>query len=350
VDGICPVELQQRVNIHQVIANFIRENGTDTSICISKGPYQLIDSSISADSFKWFFGDGKTSNIDVKNHTYTTPGTYDITLAIANTQFGCKDTITKQAVVFANPVLITYGDTVCQGVPAHPKVLNPDSTYKYLWTPFASLSDSSAANPTSHIVHSLNYNVMATDTNRCTSNANVPVIIIEPINLHDWDTSIVVGDQVTLPVFGPPVYIFNWTPDTGLSCLTCNYPLTRPLKDITYNLNVTDIRGCFPAYNYLFKIEVKPETFVKLPSLFTPDGDGANDRLYVKGWGIKELLEFEIFDRWGQVMYSSTDINEGWDGTFKGVIQNSDMYAWKVRVLTWREETIQKEGYVNLLH
>ncbi|HEY8402195.1 MAG TPA: T9SS type B sorting domain-containing protein [Cytophagaceae bacterium] len=69
-----------------------------------------------------------------------------------------------------------------------------------------------------------------------------------------------------------------------------------------------------------------------------------------KGWGIKELLEFQIFNRWGQLIYSSTDINEGWDGKFKGVVQNSDVYVYKVKVKTWKDEIKMEEGYINLIH
>src|SRR5690606_13031437 len=140
-------------------------------------------------------------------------------------------------------------------------------------------------------------------------------------DLHDWDTTIVIGDFATLPVYGDPVYKFKWTPEKYLSCTDCFYPKAQPLEDIVYDLEVTDVFGCF-IDPFKYEITVKPETFVKLPSAFTPNEDSKNDKVYVKGWGIKKLVEYKAFNRWGQEIFSTDDINVGWDGTFKGQKQN----------------------------
>jgi len=120
------------------------------------------------------------------------------------------------------------------------------------------------------------------------------------------------------------------------------------MVDVEYLLEVTDILGCFTS-GATFKVEIKPETFIKLPTTFTPNGDGVNDIIYVEGWGIKELMEFQIFNRWGEMMFESNDKAIGWDGYYKGVLQNNDVYAFKVRALTWRDETQTLEGYINLM-
>ncbi|MFN3403463.1 MAG: PKD domain-containing protein [Cytophagaceae bacterium] len=348
-NGICPVEQSQPVNIHQVIADFIRNNGADTAKCINDGPYKFTNTSVNISDFTWDFGDGNTSKQSTLEHSYANPGTYNVTLYAVNNQIGCNDAFTAKAVIHDFPKVAAVGDTVCQGDTLFLKVTNPNPTSTYLWSPASYLTNSSTAQTKSYALHTIIYDVMETDTNGCKGNIAVPANVIEPAYLFDWDTTIVVGDIATIPAHKTPFQIFTWTPDNGLSCLDCNFPVTRPLKDTTYLLNVTDILGCFTR-DYKYDIYVRPETFVKLPTTFTPNGDGNNDFIHVRGWGIKELIEFKIFNRWGQLLYSSSNIDEGWDGKFNGVIQNSDLYVYKVKVKTWKDEEIYKEGYINLVY
>lgn len=262
------------------------------------------------------------------------------------------DTITKVAVVYPNPAVIAVGDTMCFGSSKklNLNVLNPSSGSTYLWTPAEDLNNAAIPNPVATPFETRLYRVIETDTaTGCTGFAEVTGLVVKRIGLEDWDTTIVIGDFATLPVYGDSVYRFKWTPETYLTCVDCFYPKAQPLEDITYDLVVTDVYGCF-VDPFKFEIIVKPETFVKLPSAFTPNGDNKNDKVYVKGWGIKELLEYKVFNRWGQEIFSTDDINEGWDGTFKGQKQNSDVYVYKVRVLTWKDEEKYVEGYINLLY
>jgi gliding motility-associated-like protein len=346
----CNSSKDTAIFIYQVIADFTRLDGVDSTICFNDGPYDLTNTSTGAANYNWSFGDGQTSTVqNINSHAYATPGIYTVSLAVSSSTVGCPDTISKQIVIYKNPTTQAIGDTVCQVVGSVAlNVITPNPTSKYSWSPSTGLSSTTSTNPIATIQHTVQYTVVETDTNSCTNQANVPAVIIESIGLRNLDTSIVIGDIISLPVWGQSYYNFSWTPTKGLSCLTCNYPQVQPLEDILYTLNVTDRRGCYNE-NYTYKITIKPETFVKLPSMFTPNGDGNNDVVKVNGWGIKELREFQIFNRWGQLIYSSANINEGWDGTFNGALQSSDIYVYKVKALTWRDQEVKEEGYINLV-
>jgi len=346
----CDVQIQIPINIHQVISDFDRLDGIDSTTCFNDGPYELTNKSIGGNSYNWDFGDGQTSTIqNINNHAYANPGTYNVSLAIKNESLGCVDTIAKKIIIYKNPVITAIGDTVCQDKgPITLNIINPDPESSYKWTPATGLSSTTATNPIATIQHSVHYEVVETDKNGCTDKKTVPAIIIESIGLRSLDTSIVIGDIIALPVNGQSYYNFSWTPSTGLSCLTCNYPTVQPLEDIRYNLTVTDVRGCY-VDPYYYDIKIKPETFVKMPTMFTPNGDGNNDVVYVNGWGVKKLLEYKIFNRWGQLIYSTSDMSEGWDGTFNGSLQSSDIYVYKVKALTWRNVEVSEEGYINLV-
>jgi gliding motility-associated-like protein len=80
-----------------------------------------------------------------------------------------------------------------------------------------------------------------------------------------------------------------------------------------------------------FKIDVYPDILVRVPTAFSPNGDGFNDILFARGSGIKKLLDFKIYNRLGQLLFMTTDENLGWDGTYKGVDQNTDSYFYTYR-------------------
>ncbi|MFB0925411.1 MAG: gliding motility-associated C-terminal domain-containing protein, partial [Vicingaceae bacterium] len=130
--------------------------------------------------------------------------------------------------------------------------------------------------------------------------------------------------------------------------LDCSFPFVNPTADLAYHIVISDKQGCFTA-EADYTIKVHPETFVKLPTTFTPNGDGVNDIIYLKGWGIKELMEFKIFNRWGELVFETDDIDVGWNGYYKGVLQNNDIYVYKVMVQNWKEEEQTLEGHINLM-
>lgn len=87
---------------------------------------------------------------------------------------------------------------------------------------------------------------------------------------------------------------------------------------------------------------------VKLPTAFSPNGDGNNDILYVKDIKVTNI-QIEIFNRWGQVVYESKQISQGWDGTFKDVPLNSEVFVYYIRATCSDNKTIERKGTVSLI-
>ena len=85
-----------------------------------------------------------------------------------------------------------------------------------------------------------------------------------------------------------------------------------------------------------------PEIYV--PGAFTPNNDGKNDIFRPFPVGIKKLNYFRIFNRWGQLIYSTTTFNQGWDGTINGVKQPTATFVWMVEGVTKEDKIIKKRG------
>lgn len=346
--GECTMETSVDIFIHEVVARFERNFGGDTALCFQ--PYSLTNQSLNANVYGWDFGDGTTfTGPNPPIHNYPGPGTYTVTLGVMNSTLGCTDTMIKQVVLYPIPEIEARGDTVCEGDQGQLAVLNPIDWYNYTWSQPVAVTDPTAPTTFSTPFLTTEFEVTVVDTNQCTNSSLATIHVVNPLNLAGLDTTIVVGDSICIgPNVDPSLYYFMWTPSEGLTCDTCNRPCLQPLVPASYNLSVSDVLGCFTTdADYI--IDIHPETFIAMPTTFTPNGDGNNDVIYVEGWGIKQLLEFRIFNRWGEEIFLSQDEEHGWDGHYKGVLQNNDVYAYVVKVLTWRDEVKTLEGYINLM-
>ena len=86
-----------------------------------------------------------------------------------------------------------------------------------------------------------------------------------------------------------------------------------------------------------------------MPNAFTPNGDGVDDEFKVFPRGGIILLDLKIFDRWGEKVYETQDLNAGWDGTFKGQIQSPGIYVYTLNVTFDDNKSISKQGSISLI-
>ncbi len=143
-----------------------------------------------------------------------------------------------------------------------------------------------------------------------------------------------------------PGVVYTWTPATGLNCTNCASPRVNLIDNVTYTVEMKN--RCFSVSDTIKLIVVK-ETKIALPTAFTPNGDGDNDLAIARGWGVREFVEMSIYNRWGQQVFYSKDIKEGWDGTYNGVPQNMDTYAYLVKLKNYDGTERTEKGYITLI-
>ncbi|MBK8610499.1 MAG: gliding motility-associated C-terminal domain-containing protein [Chitinophagaceae bacterium] len=133
-----------------------------------------------------------------------------------------------------------------------------------------------------------------------------------------------------------PIANWAWIPGTGLSCTNCPSPVLNVTNDVSYNVTVSNIYGCVARDNIsIFTFCKNSQVFV--PNAFTPDGDGLNDVLMVRGKGIF-VKTFRIFNRWGQLVFEKTNFNPndkqyGWDGRVRGIMATPDVFVYTAEVI-----------------
>jgi len=176
-----------------------------------------------------------------------------------------------------------------------------------------------------------------------------------PIADAGEDALISLGESVTIggdttASGGTPPYTYLWTPGNSLDDPTLANPTASPSDTLStsYTITVTDANGCQNIDIDTVNIRAI-DSRVVIPSAFTPNNDGRNDTLFLIALGIKELLEFKIFNRWGELVFETQDIKQGWDGKFKKEPQEIGRYVFFYIAETLLGDKREGKGDVALL-
>ena len=312
-------------------------------IC-EKSNLVFVNESIGQNNQIWDFGDGTPNSAEVNPKHIFSSGQFTIKL-IANSA-SCVDTSQKIIIVNPLPVLKISNDTIiCLGATASIHAYGGD---QIVWHPTVGLTDSTI----NHLVilpKTTEYYKATVKINstQCTKSDSVLVFVQQPpvITLNYAKDTIHIGESIAFNVSTQVPVSYLWSPNYGLSCINCPDPIAKPLLETIYRIDVRDVNGCFKD-SASIKIMINNNIPLELPSAFTPSGDETNRILSPKGFGIEELLEFKIYNRWGNLVFSSNDISKGWDGKYQGKDQPIDTYIY---VVTARMATPDGNGILKTI-
>jgi large repetitive protein len=196
--------------------------------------------------------------------------------------------------------------------------------------------------------------VVVTDVNGCTWQKAIvipnPLPIAVTVNV---DKTIALGDSLVLkPVVNSIAAVaYQWSPQAGLSCYNCRYPVAKPLRTTTYTVTVTDANGCTATDE--ITITVLTEKNVYIPNSFSPNNDGANDAFTAYGGNaIDKIQLMRIFDRWGELVYEGAELapnDKGWDGTMRDREMNNNVFVYYIQVRFIDGEVLTFTGDVTMV-
>jgi len=299
----------------------------------------------------WDFGDAGVSNASDPTHLYSIPGGYTVELIVLS-NFGCLDTITRQVNVFPLPIFNLGSDTtICEGDSIFYN-FSPTNSPTYTWTPSNGVMNNESNTPiVSPDTGITTYYVHSHDTNGCEYNDTI-TIDVQPLSVNAGpDDTINRGEFTILQGSGSgsdPV--FEWSPDSLDNTDILN-PQTDPLfYTTTFYLKVIDKFGCERIDTVTIYVRLEP--IIETPTAFTPNGDDKNDVFKLFYYDIEKLVYFRIFNRWGEKIFETTDLEEGWDGTYKGKPQEAGSYVYVAvgeSVIKKKIKIIEKKGMVALI-
>lgn len=265
----------------------------------------------------------------------TVPTTYTITVTMPGAPLTCPPAKRSyfadvepipELIMPAKDTIICYADSVALNVYALPEGIN----YNYTWTPASYLRDDFSAN-NKFFAPPGDYKIaieVATPVAHCTSQDSMIIRIVPPfefISVTPSDTTIKLGDSIVLNSESEAIY-WLWLPGTYLSDPLAKSPYAFPEEDISYTLIGINEHGCKDTA--FINIDVDYEPKIGMPNAFTPNGDGLNDVFKLQNVKFEKLLSFQVFNRYGQLVFETQNPNIGWDGTYKGQPAAADVYFY----------------------
>jgi len=273
--------------------------------------------------------------------------TYQITATIGhcNTTDDVTVTLVPYPGVNAGPDTTVCFDTKAQ---LHASINGSSFT----WSPSSSLDDPNSLNPLASPRGTTKYVLTVRDNLGCPkpSRDTVVVNVLPKINAFAGrDTAVVIGQRLQFNASGGAGYF--WMPSTALSRNNIKDPVgvyDGSFDSIRYKLLVVNEAGCIDSAYVTVKVfKTNPRVFV--PTAFTPNGDGKNDYLRPIAVGISKFDYFRIYNRWGQLVYSSPDTERGWDGRIGGKEQNTATFVWMVKATDFTGKVFVDKGTVTLI-
>jgi len=142
--------------------------------------------------------------------------------------------------------------------------------------------------------------------------------------------------------------IYNWFPATGISNVNIANPTASPRQNTTYHVRVSNADGCSVEDSVTVLVTNSGSDNFYVPNAFTPDGNGKNDCFSVKYKGVVDDFHMVIYNRWGEVVFSTKNIANCWDGKYKGVEQQTGVFVYSIKAQTFCGP-IEKRGVLTLI-
>lgn len=222
----------------------------------------------------------------------------------------------------------------------------------FFWLPSETLLGANTLTPVARPQSTTAYVLTSFDDKGCPKPGRDTVLVgvnAEVIADAGRDTAVVVGQPLQFNASGGEAYL--WEPGESLNNSTVANPVgvySGTLDSIRYQVTVADAIGCTDNATVLVKIfKSAPRVFV--PSAFTPNGDGKNDLVRPIAVGLTKLDYFRIYNRWGQLVFETTENGRGWDGRISGSEQGSGTYVWIVKGKDFLGKVVADKGVVTLI-
>lgn len=237
-------------------------------------------------------------------------GTYAVKLA---SSIGCDSIITTD-LSFKGPVNIQYPDSICEGT----SLTLPDGT---------------------RVTEPGDYTVDLPSATGCDTLAVYHVFMKYPPVVHlNGDTCLITGQRLSLNA-GDGYQRYEWQDGSTDSTMVVTNPgtywvnVSNSCGSVTDSVKVTN--DCLPD--------------IYIPSAFTPDGDGMNDVFRILNVHGQKLILFDIYNRWGKMVFHTVNINRGWDGRFKGNPQPTGAYIYLIKIINLAGQEKVYKGSVVLI-
>lgn len=278
---------------------------------------------------------------------------YPLVRPLANTRYfvtanlgKCQDKDTILVKVVPYPTAMAGPDTtICFGNRFLIKASMVGTSVS--WTPVNSLINPNSIQPIAGPSKTTNYIMTVSDTLGCpkTGRDTLLVVVIPPVIANAGrDTTALPGQSIQLIATGGQTYI--WSPETFLNNPSIYNPVAtigQGVDSIRYIVRVYNGQFCYAEDDVVIRV-YKTGPDILVPSAFTPNGDGKNDILRPIPLGISKLHFFNVYNRWGQLLFTTSELGKGWDGNYGGTAQPAATYVFSAEGTDYLGKIVFRKG------
>lgn len=224
------------------------------------------------------------------------------------------------------------------------RVVSGGDTYR--WLPSRYVSDSTSDQPTIMAISNTTYKVIATSAAGCNDTVSTTITVFPNAVISMIDTiQLYPGESFHIQPLSNCT-MFSWFPTTGLSNASIIDPVINLGSSTVYTLTGTTTDGC--ATTSMVHVDQKSESIFNVPNVFTP-GSGVNNTFRLLKRGMGTLMYFRIYNRWGNIVFETKNVDEGWDGAYQGAPQPLGVYIYEIRAVSATGAIWNKTGNVTLV-
>jgi gliding motility-associated-like protein len=348
-DGLCEVVRTVDLIFSPMVT---LQLGADTVLC--EGGNIMVSGSTNGTDICWYDSNGLASGVAVGcGNNISLPGldpSDPYYYAIAEDTSGCTVMDSMMVTDYSISIALEPQEDLCAGdtLFMNPLYTLNSETHDFMWTPLGSDTETIMVSPNETTTYEV---TVSNDFCETTESFEVVVrdVSQEAALTADPDT-IFLGQTSQLQALLESGVAYEWSnPETLIFSDDQSSPIAAPLETTDYTVTIIDELECAgDATVRVVVIDECDEPYIFFPNAFSPNDDGHNDILYLRGFNADEV-HFVIYNRWGEKVFESNSQGSGWDGSYKGETLCSDVYGFYLRVLCRNGQEYIKKGNVTLL-
>ncbi len=177
--------------------------------------------------------------------------------------------------------------------------------------------------------------------------SNYITVFDYPLLVVNGDTTINIGEQAE--VFASGGLNYSWSPNINgsIACTTCSNTIVQPTVTTQYIVVASNSKYCKIQDTVTVIVDVNCGDFF-IPNVFSPNGDGLNDQINVHGRCIS-TFNLQIFSRWGEKVFETSSMTDGWDGTFRGQKMDTGVFVYKADGVSIDGQSFNLKGNITLI-
>ena len=241
---------------------------------------------------------------------------------------GCDSIVTTNLTIIPPTILIASDEEICSGESVELFVQGAETVR---WEPSIGLTCSTCPNPVASPDVTTTYTVTATSCAGTQSEIFVTVNVYDPPSIVvTADLEVLKGEETILVAeTSDPFATVTWSTGDDVLCTDCEEVAVSPIVGTTYTATAVDDFGCSSEDHVTLIIndDCKFGEF-EIPNIISPNGDGANDEFEIRYNGVSDISLLRIYNRWGELVFETDNIENRWDGTFRGQQLNPGVYVY----------------------